>query len=137
MTRYLLAGAAALGIMTSAGMAQTYSSTTTTGTQTVSIPLTVGKSTVGISAAGDGRLTMLNGSSFRDSTGKTIETTNSSTSYPLTDLITTTKKKVEINNGMATETLTITQSYPPSPVGTPRPEPVVTTTTRMYAVGAQ
>jgi hypothetical protein len=138
MTRYLLAGAAALGMMTSAALAQSSSSsTTTTVSPSFGAPITAGTSEVGVTANRDGRLTLMNGSASRDSSGKTIEVTNSSTSYPLTDMITTTKKTVEINNGVATETVTVAQSYPPSPQHPGGVPPVETTTTRTYVVGAK
>jgi hypothetical protein len=137
MTRYLLAGVAALGMMTSAAIAQTSTTTTTTVAPSFPAPVTVGTSEVGVTAGGDGRITLLNGSASKDSSGKTIEVTNTSTSYPLTDLITTTKKTVEIINGVATETVTTSQSYPPSPRHPGGVPPVETTTTRTYVVGAK
>jgi hypothetical protein len=139
MTRYLLAGVAALGMMTSATMAQTSTSTSTTTTVAPSFPAPViaGTSEVGVTAGGDGRITLLNGSVSKDSSGKTVEVTNTSTSYPLTDMITRTKKIVEINNGVATETVTTSQSYPPSPQHPGGVPPVETTTTRTYVVSAR
>jgi opacity protein-like surface antigen len=142
MKRFLLASASALGLMTNAAMAQSsgHSSTTeetTTITPTAAPWTTSTGKTNGQSVKDDGRQSLSNGSSSSDSGGKKTETTITNTSYPLTDLITTTRTTVETSNGVATETVTTTQTYPPSPrhpSGTP---PVETTTTRSYVVGAK
>lgn len=142
MTRLLLAGAAALGLMTNAAMAQSWghSSTTeeTTTTTPVAAPWTASTATTtGQSVKDDGRQTLSAGASSADGAGKKTETTITNTSYPLTDMITTTRTTVETSNGVATETVVTTQTYPPSPRhpgGTP---PVQTTATRSYVVGAK
>jgi hypothetical protein len=136
MTRFLLTGAAALAMMTGAAMAQTTTSeTTTTSTSTVSppvAPVTITNSqTTGSAVTADGVKTSTTGLGARDSTGQAAETTVSTRTYPLTDLVTTTKKTVETKNGVGMETVTTTQAYPASPA---RPAPVVTTTSETHPV---
>jgi hypothetical protein len=75
----------------------------------------------------------MNGSYSRDSAGNASETTITNTSYPLTNMITTTKKTTYIANGVATETVTTTNTYPASSMM----PPTVTTATRTYVVGAK
>ncbi len=72
------------------------------------------------------------GASAVDSAGNKTNTTITNTSYPLTGMITTTKKTTSVVNGVATETTTITNTYPPQANAAPQ----VTTTTRTYTVGA-
>jgi hypothetical protein len=131
MTRFLLAGAAALGVMTGAAMAQTSTSstqtTTTTTTPSPSPPVTISNSTTaGSAVSADDVKTATVGSGARDSFGNATKTTISTTTYPLTDLDTTTKKTTQVENGVAEETVTTTQDYPASPI---RMQPVTRTTT--------
>jgi hypothetical protein len=138
MTRFLLAGAAALATMTGVAMAQSpgQSATTqqtTTTTQAVPSPWTVSsKATLGNAVHADGDRTASAGASSVDSAGNKTNTTVTNTSYPLTGMITTTKKTTNVVNGVATETTTITNTYPPQANAAPQ----VTTTTRTYTVGA-
>ena len=132
MTRLLLAGTGALSLMASAAMAQMMQ-TTTTVTPSPAVPTIVSSTaSVGQSVTPDGVMTLSNTSVARDSTGKTTETTNSSTSYPLSSMITTTRKVVDVKYGVATETVTTRNAYP-SPNATIPPQ--VTTTVRTYKVG--
>jgi len=138
MTRFLLAGAAALATMTGAAMAQASGQTTTQETTTVSqpavAPVTVSSSaTTGSAVRSDGDQTATRAASSTDSAGDKIETTITNTSYPLTGMITTTKKTTHIVNGIATETVTITNTYPPSAMIPPQ----VSTATRTYVVSAR
>jgi hypothetical protein len=129
MTRFLLAGAAALGMMTGAVMAQTQTSTSSTQTTTTTTapPVTISNSTLtGSAVTADDVKTSTVGSGFGDSSGNATKTTISTTTYPLTDLVTTTKKTTQVENGVAKETVSTTQAYPASPN---RMEPIVTTTT--------
>jgi hypothetical protein len=133
MTRLLLAGTGALSLMASAAMAQMMQTTTTTVTPSPAVPTIVSSTaSVGQSVTPDGVMTLSNTSVARDSTGKTTETTNSSTSYPLSSMITTTRKVVDVKDGVATETVTTRNAYP-SPNATIPPQ--VTTTVRTYKVG--
>jgi hypothetical protein len=136
MTRFLLAGAAALGMVASAAMAQTSTSTSqTTTTTTPSAPVTISSgSTVGQSVTSDGVRTVTGGMSSKDSAGTASETTISNRTYPLSNMVTTTKKTTDIRNGVAVETETTTNAYPP---GTATVPPVVTTTTKTSKVGAE
>jgi hypothetical protein len=140
MKRILLAGAA-LGMMTTAGMAQTsgaqssghssITEETTTITPAVTAPSTTSSSaTTGRGATPDGDQTATSGSSFTDSNGVKTETVITNTSYPLANMITTTKKVTVIANGLATETVTTTNTYPH---GDQNPPPAMTAT-RVYTV---
>jgi hypothetical protein len=143
MTRLLLAGAAALGMMSGAAMAQSsgYSSghssstvETTTVTPGVSAPWTTsGSMSTGRGATADGDQTAMSSSTSSDSAGNKTTTTITNTSFPLTNMIMTTKKTVSIAGGVATETVTTTQTYPPSA----QVPPVVSTSTRSYVVGSK
>jgi hypothetical protein len=118
MTRFLLAGAAALGMITSAALAQTMGTTstqqtTTTTTPAMTAPVTVANSvSAGSALEADGRKTLKLGSSATDSSGNSTSTTNTTTSYPLSNLITTTHKTTTMVNGVPKETITTTQAYP-------------------------
>jgi len=140
MTRFLLAGAAALGMMTGVAMAQSSSGRTTTTEDTTTItpayqaPWTTSNSaTNGTAVRPDGDQTATSGSSSTDSSGNTTETTVTNTTYPLTGMITSTKKTTHIVGSVATETVTTTNTYPPSAMGVPQ----VTTSTRTYIVGVK
>jgi hypothetical protein len=143
MTRFLLAGAAALVTMTGAVMAQspapqsagqTSTQETTTIVSPATAPLTVSSSaTAGSAVRADGDQTATRGTSSSDSSGGKTETTITNTSYPLTGMITTTKKTTHVVNGIATETVTITNTYPPSAMIPPQ----VSTATRTYVVSTQ
>jgi hypothetical protein len=141
MTRVFLAGAVALGTMTGAALAQSPPETSTTQvTTSTAVPLIVApvtgtsSSTTGHSVLPDGRQTSFSGTSTRDSNGDTTETTITNTSYPLSNLITTVKRTTETHNGVAVETVTTTQAYPP---GTSTIPPTVTTTTSTHKVEPQ
>ena len=81
----------------------------------------------------DGDQTATRAASSTDSSGDKTETTITNTSYPLTGMITTTKKTTHIVNGIATETVTVTNTYPPSAMIPPQ----VSTATRTYVVSNQ
>jgi hypothetical protein len=149
MTRILLAGTAALGLMTGAVMAQsaiTTITTTNTGTPVggtltapvVTAPMVVpgpvivsGSATNGHSVTDDGDQHFVAGTKTRDSAGNTSETTITNTSYPLTDMITSTRKTTNVSNGVATETTVTTNSFPSG-----RAPSTTSTSTRTYAVGS-
>jgi type IV secretory pathway TrbL component len=141
MIRLLLAGTAALGMMTSAAMAQSsrYSSGQTTTDETTTItpaqaPWTFkGTTTTGRGATADGVQSATSASTSTDTSGNGMQTTITNTTYPLSKMVMTTKKETTIANGVATEVTTITTTYPPYD---PRP-PVVMTGTRSYVVGAK
>jgi hypothetical protein len=138
MTRILLAGAAALGLMSGAVMAQstiTTTSTTNTGVPvggSLSAPVVVsGSSTNGHSVTADGDQHFVAGTKTRDSAGNTSETTITNTSYPLTDMVTSTRKTTNVSNGVATETTVTTNSFPSG-----RAAGTTSTSTRTYTVGS-
>jgi hypothetical protein len=132
MTRLLLAGAAALGLMSGATMAQTSTSTTTT-TVTPSVPVTVQTMKTNASATeADGDKTVSAGVGSRDSVGNENKTTVTNKTYPLTNLITSVKKEQHTVNGVTTETVTTTETYPHI-VGRPDVAPVVTKSTHVVA----
>ena len=142
MTRILLAGAAAFITMTGAALAQSAAQTTTQETtieQPATAPVAVPPATVsssetsGSAVHSDGDQTATRGTSFTDSTGARTETTVTNTSYPLTGMITTTKKSTSVVNGIATETVTTTHTYPPSAMIPPQ----VSTATRTYVAGTK
>jgi len=134
MTRYLLAGAAALGLVTSAATAQTAMSTsTTTTTVTPSVPVTVQTMRTNASATeADGDKTVSAGVGSRDSAGNENKTTVTNKTYPLTNLITSVKKEQHTVNGVTTETVTTTETYPHI-VGRPDVAPVVTKSSHVVA----
>jgi hypothetical protein len=136
MTRFLLAGAAALGVMSGAAMAQTSTSetvTTTTSPLPPPLPVTVSSSsTTGGAVLPDGDQTSTSGTSSVDSSGNRTETSITNTSYPLSAMITTTRKTTRISNGQATETTTVTNTWPAA-YGRP---PDVATSTRTYNVSS-
>ena len=116
MNRFLLASAATLGLMVNAGMAAT---TTTDETTTVtSAPPLVAPTTVSRTTAAErtteGVQTLTSGVTARDMNGNVAGTTNSTRSYPFSNMITTTQKKVETVNGVPVETVTTTNAYPGS-----------------------
>jgi hypothetical protein len=137
MTRLLLAGAAALGLMTGAATAQSsgHSSTTeetTTITPAPSPPVTTSSSlTTGRGATADGDQTSTAGTSSTDANGVRTETVVTNKSYPLTNMITTTRKTTVTNKGVATETVTTTNTYPAAEKNPPE----VSSVTRTYIVG--
>ena len=115
MNRFLLASAAALSLMATAGMAAT---TTSETTEVTSAPPPVAPTTVSRTTAAqrtpDGVQTLTSGVTARDGNGNVAGTTNSTRSYPLSNMITTTQKKIETINGVPTEVVTTTNSYPGS-----------------------
>jgi hypothetical protein len=136
MTRLLLAGAAAFGMMTGAVMAQSSTSVTTmtSSPAPVSQPWTTSSAIVnGTALLPDGDKTASAGSWTLDNNGNKTETTITNQTYPLTMMTTTTKKTTTIVNGVATETVTTTNTYPSSSLR----DPTVTTATRSYVVGAK
>src|SRR5258708_29634684 len=108
MTRFLLAGVAALATMTGAAMAQSGQTTiqnTTTITRPAVTPVIVSSSaTTGTAVQADGDQTATSSFASADSTGSRTETTITNTSYPLSAMITTTRKTTRVENGIATET---------------------------------
>ena len=134
MTRFLLTGAAALATMTGAAMAQSSGQTTTqdtTITRPAVAPVAVSSSaTTGNAVRADGDQTATSATSSTDSAGNKTETAITNTFYPLTGMITITKKTTRVVNGTATETVTATNTCPPSTNILPQ----VSTATRTYAV---
>jgi hypothetical protein len=135
MTRLLLAGAAALGMMAGTAMAQTSSSSsmTTTTTTAPSAPVITSTSqTVGSKVTAEDVKSRSAGMTATDSTGATTQTTVTNTTYPLTDLVTSQKKTTKMVNGVAVETIETTQSHPPA-VGRPTIPPETTVKTTVLA----
>jgi hypothetical protein len=121
----MLAGAAALGLMTGAATAQTSTSTSTTTITPVSPPVTVSTSQSSERAVtSEGVKTVTGGATTSTSTGQMAGTTISTTTYPLSNMVTTTKKTIQMVNGQPMETTTITHAYPGEP--TPPPDTVTT-----------
>jgi hypothetical protein len=139
MTRFLLAGAIALVTITGAAMAQSpnqdsTTQETTTITQPAASPRVVSSTaTTGTATQSDGDQTATSASTSADSAGNKTQTTVTNTSYPLTGMLTSTKKVTQIVNGVATETITTTNTFPASSM---RP-PEVTTATRTYVATGQ
>ena len=138
MTRFLLAGAVTLATTTGAAMAQSTGQTTTQQATILAnpagAPVTVSSAaTAGSAVHSDGDQTATRGAVSTDSSGNRTETTVTNTSYPLTGMITTTKKTTSVVNGVATETTTTTHTYPPSAMIPPQ----VSTATRTYVAGAK
>jgi hypothetical protein len=139
MTRFLLAGAIALVTITGAAMAQSpnqdsTTQETTTITQPAASPRVVlSTATTGTATQSDGDQTATSASTSADSAGNKTQTTVTNTSYPLTGMLTSTKKVTQIVNGVATETITTTNTFPASSM---RP-PEVTTATRTYVATGQ
>jgi hypothetical protein len=139
MTRYLLAGAAVFSMLSGAAMAQSsgHSSTTeetTTITPAALPPVTTSSSsTTGRGATADGDQTSTAGTSSTDANGVRTETVVTNKSYPLTNMITTTRTTTVTNNGVATETVTTTNTYPAAEKNPPE----TTSVTRVYIVGAK
>jgi len=129
MTRFLLAGAAALGLMSGAAMAQSTTSTSTTTTTTMpSPPVTVSTmKSSGHATETDGDKTASVAVGSRDSAGNAMETSVTNKTYPLTDQITSVKKEQHTVNGVTTETVTTTRTYP-HVVGRPDVPPQVEVT---------
>jgi len=133
MTRFLLAGAAALGMMTGAAMAQssTSSSSTTTTTTVPMAPVTTSSSaTVGQAVHADGDRSATAGTSSADSAGNATSTTITNTTYPLTNMVETKEKTLSTTNGVTKELVTTTDVHPPA-TGRPEIPPVTTTTERL------
>jgi hypothetical protein len=139
MKMFLLAGAAALSMMTGTAMAQSarYSSstaqTTTTTPSMVPASTSVYSSTVGQGATSDGDQTASSSWSSTDSSGARTDTVVTNKTYPLSGMITTTKTTTVTTNGVAAETVLTTNNYP---ARYNRP-PDSTTATRTYVVGAK
>ncbi len=137
MTRFLLAGAAALGMMTATAMAQngsmSSSSETTTTTTVPSAPvITTTTKTTGHATRVDGDRTATAAVGYKDSAGDATKETITNTTYPLTNQITTVKKTRQTVNGVTTETVQTTQTYP-HVVGRPDTPPLVTTETHVVS----
>lgn len=138
MTRYLLAGAAALGMLTGAAMAQTATSESSSDTTTTSpsvtyapVPFTTDR-TVGTAVLQDGDRTNTKGVSVKVPDGQQASTTITTKTYPFSNMITTITKTTRVNNGVATEEETDSSAYPGS-----TDAPTVMKTTRTYQVGAR
>jgi hypothetical protein len=100
----------------------------------VSAPWTTSSATsIGRGATPDGDQTASTSSSFTDINGARTETTITNTSCPLANMIATTRKVTVIANGVATETVTATNTYAHADQN---PVPV-TISTRVYAIGAK
>ena len=135
MTRILLASTASLAILTCGAMAQsTTTQESTSTTSSYSRPVNVSSSGKNVNAVqSDGDQTAARGTSATESNGDKTYTTVTNKSYPLTGMITTTRKTTHVVNGTATVTTTTTNTYPPANHMAPQ----VTTTTRSYAVGTK
>jgi hypothetical protein len=139
MKSFLLAGAAALGMMTGSALAQSsgHSSTTaqtTTVTPSVAAPsTTIYSSSVGQGATADGDQTASSAWSSTDSSGSRTDTVVTNKTYPLSDMITTTRTTTVTTNGVAAETVATTNTYP---ARYNRP-PETSTATRTYVVVAK
>jgi hypothetical protein len=139
MTRFLLAGAAALATLSGTAMAQsggpgsTTQETTTITQPAVAPVITSNTVTNGSAVHSDGDQTAMAGTAFSNSAGNKTETTITNQSYPLTGMITTTRKTTRIVNGVATETVTTTNTFPPWANAAPQSS----TTTRTYIVGSR
>ncbi len=113
MIKYILAGAAAFGMMAGAASASEMTSQSTTTSQTtVAVPYNV-TTTTGHVVDADGRKTGVDGKVAHMNDGAVNGTVNSATTYPFSTLQTTTQKHVEMVNGVPVETVTTTHAYPP------------------------
>jgi hypothetical protein len=140
MTRYLLASAAALGMLTGAAIAQTATSESSSSSDTsittpsvmyAPVPVTTDRVT-GTAVLQDGDRTETKGVTVKVPDGQQASTTITTKSYPFSNMITTITKTTRVNNGVATEEETTSNAYPGS--GDP---PQVMKTTRTYEVGAR
>jgi hypothetical protein len=141
MTRLLLAGAAALGMVTCAATARmataadstaTSSTTSETTITTVPAPPVVVSSTRTTATAteADATRTATGAYAVRDNYGNESKTATTNKTYPMADFMTSVKKEQQTINGVTTETVTTTQTWPPK-VGRPDVPPVVTTETHV------
>ena len=135
MKNLLLAGAAALGMMTTTAMAQAVTKESTSETTMTmpyySSPVSSSVSvTTGRGATPDGDQTAFADTAWRDNNGTMTDIRITNTSYPLTAMITTERKTTIVSNGVASESLVFTSNYPPSW----NAAPTVTTTARTYVV---
>lgn len=138
MTRYLLASAAALGMLSGVAMAQSATSESSTDTTITApsvmyapVPVTTDR-TVGTAVLQDGDRTDTKGVAVKVPDGQMAATTVTTKSYPFSNMITTITKTTRVANGVATEEETTSSAYPGSP-----DSPTVTKTSRTYQVGAQ
>jgi hypothetical protein len=138
MRNLLLAGAAALGMMTTTAMAQTVmkqstSETTMTMMPYYSHPISSSVSvTSGRGATPDGDQNAWAETTWRDYDGTTGDIKITNTTYPLDNDITTARNTTIVSNGVASESMVFTTTYPPSQ----NIAPMVTTSSRTYVVGA-
>lgn len=136
MKNLLLAGAAALSLMTTAAMAQTMTrestSETTTTMPSAGRPISNTVSvTSGRDATPDGDQSAFADTTWRDYNGTVTDIRITNTNYPLSIMMTTEKKTTVTANGVATETRVYSDRYPPSYDDMP----AAITTTRTYVVG--
>jgi hypothetical protein len=128
MTRLLLASTAMFGLIAGSAMAQSMSvttsavgsapvtTTTVTGPAPITPPSPPGTITMSSTngqmfhADGDKSITVGAGSSNDRGTSNDVVVTTKT--YPFSNLITTTKKTISVNNGVATQTTATTQTYP-------------------------
>jgi hypothetical protein len=121
MTRFLLAGAAMFGLIAGSAMAQT-ATTTTTNTKSA-IPITppsapgtmTTSSTQGQMLHSDGDRSVTVGAGSSNDRGTSNDVIVTTKTYPFSNLVTTEKKSVSVSNGVKTQTLGTTQTYPPMP----------------------
>src|ERR1043165_5343699 len=115
MTRLLLAGAAALGMMTCAATARTATTANTTSmsssssettTTTVPAPPTVVSTTKTTATAteADGDRTATGIVALRDNYGNESKSAITNKTYPMADFMTSVKKEQKTVNGVTTET---------------------------------
>jgi hypothetical protein len=115
MTRFLLAGAATFGLIAGSAMAQT-ATTNTTGAIPITPPSAPGTMTMSstqgqmLHSDGDRSLTVGAGASNDQGTSQDVVVTTKT--YPFSNLVTTEKKTVNINNGMKSASTATTQTYP-------------------------
>ena len=134
--KVVLTGAAALGMMTGAAMAQMATSTSrseTTTTTVPSAPVVVSTTkTTGTATEADATRTATAAVGYRDSVGNDSKTAITNKTYPAADFMTSVKKEQHTINGVTSETVTTTQTWPPK-VGRPDVPPVVTTETHVLS----
>ena len=135
MIKFFLAGAAALGMMVGVASAREMSSqsseSVTTSQTTVAVPYKL-TTTTGHVVDMDGRKTGVDGKVAQMNDGYMAGVVNSATTYPFSNLVTTTQKKVEMVNGAPVETVTTTHAYPPGATVAP-----VTTTATTSKIDVQ
>ena len=120
MTRFFLAGAAVLGLMSGVALAQSTTSATSQtgvpGDRVITPPSAPGtvttSSTNGHMMYSDGDRSLSAGAGSSNDQGTSSDTIVTTKTYPFSNLITTTTKTTNVNNGVASEKTATTQTYP-------------------------